>query len=105
MSIEKLKNILPECAKDIKLNLSAIFADDTVFNLNKKQIYNIALSSAYACKSQKIIDALLIEAESYLTPNDIESAKAAAIIMAMNNVYYRFTHLVSDQTYAAMPPK
>lgn len=105
MSIEQLRNTLPDYAKDIKLNLSSIFSEDSTAHLNKKQIYTIALASAYACKNQAIIDALLIETKNDLTTNDIESAKGAAIIMAMNNIYYRFTHLVSDKSYSTMPAK
>src|SRR5690606_22595707 len=33
------------------------------------------------------------------------AAKTAASIMAMNNVYYRFTHLASAPDYRAMPAK
>jgi alkyl hydroperoxide reductase subunit D len=34
-----------------------------------------------------------------------EAAKAAASIMAMNNIYYRFVHLANDADYRAMPAK
>ena len=105
MNIEALKNNLPEYAKDIKLNLSTILTETGAPDLSLKQIYSIALASAYACQNQTIIDALLNEASHALSINDIESAKAAAIIMAMNNVYYRFVHLVSDKSYSAMPAK
>ena len=33
------------------------------------------------------------------------SALAAAAIMGMNNVYYRFLHLVEDDDYASMPAR
>jgi alkyl hydroperoxide reductase subunit D len=35
----------------------------------------------------------------------LQAAKIANAIMGMNNVYYRFTHLVSAQDYATMPAK
>jgi lipoyl-dependent peroxiredoxin subunit D len=34
-----------------------------------------------------------------------EAARAAAAIMGMNNVYYRFLHLVEDDEYARLPAK
>jgi len=35
----------------------------------------------------------------------IDGAKAAAAIMAMNNIYYRFVHLVGDADYQTMPAR
>lgn len=40
-----------------------------------------------------------------LTPVEITSAKSAATIMAMNNIYYRFVHLSSDKSFATMPAR
>ena len=37
-----------------------------------------------------------------LDPAAFAAAKAAAAIMAMNNVYYRFLHLVEDEEYARL---
>jgi len=37
-----------------------------------------------------------------LSPEETHAAKAAATIMAMNNIYYRFNHLVSDKDFAKM---
>ena len=34
-----------------------------------------------------------------------KAAKAAAAIMGMNNVYYRFLHLVEDEEYSRLPAK
>jgi alkyl hydroperoxide reductase subunit D len=39
-----------------------------------------------------------------LSPEALAAAKAAAAIMAMNNVYYRFVHLVGGE-YANMPAR
>jgi len=40
-----------------------------------------------------------------LTPEDLAAAKAAASIMAMNNIYYRFLHMVEDDDVTALPAK
>ena len=39
-----------------------------------------------------------------MSPEALTAAKAAAAIMAMNNIYYRFTHLVGGD-YPNMPAK
>lgn len=105
MSIEQLKNKLSESAKDIKLNLSTILTEEGAPDLMKNQIGGIALASAYATRNPDIIDFILDEVSHYLTEAEINAAKSAATIMAMNNIYYRFIHLVSDKSFSTMPAK
>ena len=84
MSIEQLKNKLPDYAKDIKLNLSSVLTEEGASDLSQKQIYSIALSVAYASKNSFIIGAIIDEASTILSDADIHAAKAAATIMACN---------------------
>ncbi len=105
MSIEQLRNTLPEYAKDIKLNLSQVMTEEGAPDLNQKQINMIALAVAYATKNRDVINSISKETASQLAENEVQAAKAAATIMAMNNIYYRFVHLVEDKTYATMPAK
>ncbi|HLB43216.1 MAG TPA: carboxymuconolactone decarboxylase family protein [Gammaproteobacteria bacterium] len=105
MSIEQLKNKLSDSAKDIKLNLSTILTEEGAPDLIKHQIAGIALATAYAIKNPSMIDSILSEVSSYLTEPEINAAKSAATIMAMNNIYYRFIHLVSDKSFSTMPAK
>lgn len=103
MSFEPLKNAMPDYAKDIKLNLGMVLTETGAPGLTQKQIFTIALTAAYATRNEEIISAAYEQAKEVLTENEIQASKAAAVIMAMNNVYYRFTHSVSDQDYASMP--
>lgn len=103
MSIEELKSNLPDSAKDIKLNLSSIMTEEGAKELTVKQIYMIALSSAYSIKNRRIVSSVLEEANEYLSPVEISATQSAAVIMSMNNIYYRFVHLVGDKSFAAMP--
>ncbi len=105
MNIEQLRNQLPEHAKDIKLNLSNIITPEGAPDLTQKQIYAIALASAYATKNLNLITAVAKEATNHLMENEVHAAKSAATIMAMNNIYYRFIHLVSDKSFASLPAK
>jgi alkyl hydroperoxide reductase subunit D len=105
MSVEKLKNALPSYAKDISLNLSSVLTEEGASDLNQKQIYHIALASAYAAKNPVVIENIFDEASKTLSDTDIHAAKAAATIMAMNNIYYRFLHLTSDKSFSTMPAK
>jgi alkyl hydroperoxide reductase subunit D len=102
MSIETLKSALPDHAKDIKLNLSSIATDQS---LGDQRLWGTLLASAIATRQPLVIDAITAEARQRLSPEAMTAAKAAAAIMAMNNVYYRFAHLVSAKDYATMPAR
>jgi lipoyl-dependent peroxiredoxin subunit D len=105
MNVEQLKNELPDYAKDIKLNLSSVLSEAGSADLNQKQIDSIALASAYATRNKDIIAAMVHQASKYLSPEEVNGVKAAVTIMAMNNIYYRFTHSMTDQAYHSMPAK
>lgn len=103
MTIQTLKSHMPDFAKDTKLNLSKVINEDAMEGLSANQTYQVALASAYATQNQTVIASILEEASSVLSDAEVTAAKAAASIMAMNNVYYRFAHLVSDKDYMTMP--
>ncbi len=103
MSIETLRQTFPDYAKDTKLNLSKVVTEEGAEGLNQNQIYGIALASALATKQPELIAAVSAEVETTLSEAEVTASKAAAAIMGMNNVYYRFAHLVSDKDYLTMP--
>jgi len=103
MSLQELRSNLGEFAKDIKLNLGRVLDEDGSPGLSTNQIYSIALACAYTSKNDQVIKTLSAESENRLDETQINAAKAASTIMAMNNIYYRFVHLVSDQDYARKP--
>ncbi|MBK6939541.1 MAG: carboxymuconolactone decarboxylase family protein [Planctomycetes bacterium] len=102
MTLTTLKDSLPDYAKDLKLNVGAI---DTIESLDKKQVYGIALASAYATRHPQVVRAARESAAMHVDDATARAAKIAASVMAMNNVYYRFAHLVSDPEYAKMPAR
>lgn len=103
MSIDTLKSAMPDYAKDTKLNLGKYLSGDEVEGLTQNQAYGIALAAAYATKHADVITAVSGQVADTLSEAEITAAKAAATIMGMNNVYYRFVHLVSDKEYQTMP--
>ena len=105
MSIEALKENFGDFARDIKLNLGSVLSEEGAPDLSQKQIYGIAMASAYATGNQEVVNAVKNDAAAVLDEAAINAAKAAATVMAMNNVYYRFAHLVSDKDYGKMPAK
>ncbi|MBH5371168.1 carboxymuconolactone decarboxylase family protein [Bradyrhizobium glycinis] len=101
-SIEQLNDRIPDFAKDVRLNLSTLMADET---LSPERKYGLLLASAIATRNAGLIAAVESDARAVMTSTAIGAAKAAASLVAMNNVYYRFAHLVSDPEYKTMPPR
>ena len=102
MSIETLKNRLPEYAKDLKLNLSSLAVEAS---LTEQQRAGAFVASAIASRNPDVTEAIIAEFGAKLSPEAMNAAKAAAAIMAMNNIYYRFVHLSSAADYKTMPAK
>ncbi|WP_300551672.1 carboxymuconolactone decarboxylase family protein [Maricaulis sp.] len=102
MSLDSLKGALPEYAKDLKLNLSSL-ARETELDDQKK--WGTFLASAHAVGEPTTLAAIKAEAEAVLSPEALKAAQAASAIMGMNNVYYRFAHLVTNKEYATLPAK
>lgn len=102
MSIEALKNRLPEYAKDLKLNLSTLAAETA---LSEQQKAGAFVTAAFAARNDAVARAIIAEFAPTLAPEALQAAKTAAAIMAMNNVYYRFVHLVEAADYKTLPAK
>lgn len=101
MSLENLKNALPEYAKDLKLNLSTLAAEPA---LTQQQRAGTFVVAALAARNSQVLGYLLAEFGPQLSPEALTAAKAAAAIMGMNNIYYRFVHLVGGD-YKTLPAK
>lgn len=101
-SIEQLSEKIPDFAKDVRLNLTSLLADET---LSPQRQYGLLLASAIATRNATVIAAMESAAAGAMTPVAIAAAKSAASVMAMNNVYYRFVHLVTNPEYQTMPPR
>jgi alkyl hydroperoxide reductase subunit D len=99
--IETLKNAIPDYAKDLRLNLTSLATDVT---LTTQQRAGTFIASALASRNASVTRAIVAEFGPALSPEALAAAKAAASIMAMNNIYYRFTHLVGGD-YPNMPAR
>jgi alkyl hydroperoxide reductase subunit D len=102
MSIESLKNRLPDYARDLKLNLSSLASEA---GLTEQQRAGSFIASALASRNTEVSEAILAEFAARLSPEALTAAKSAAAIMAMNNIYYRFVHLASAPDYKTLPAK
>ena len=87
------------------MNLGSVLAPTGAPGLNEKQIAAIALSTAIASRNQDLTQAIENWAKPQLDDAYMNAARAAAAIMGMNNIYYRFLHLVEDGEYQTMPAR
>ncbi len=101
MSIETLKDRLPDYAKDLRLNLGSLVTEPS---LTTQQRAGTFIASALATRNAEVTRQVCAEFAPQLSPEAYTAARAAAAIMAMNNVYYRFTHLVGGD-YPNMPAR
>jgi alkyl hydroperoxide reductase subunit D len=101
--VEALRQQLPDAARDVKLNLQAVLRDAT--SLTEGQRWGVALASAVAARHPALTEAVLTDARAQVPPAVIDDALAAAALMAMNNVYYRFRHLVGKSGYEKKPAR
>ncbi len=103
MDVATIRQQLPEYARDLKLNLGSVLGEAGAPGLSATQRFGVALASAAATGDRALVDALEQEAGDALPDEQRRGARAAAAVMGMNNVYYRFLHLVEDDEYQTLP--
>ena len=86
MSVDNLKEVLPEYAKDLKLNLGSIVRSS---ELNEEQLWGTLLASAAATRNAHVLAEIGADAADHLSAEAYQAALGAASVMGMNNVFYR----------------
>ena len=101
-NIDTIRGDLPDYAKDLRLNLSSVL-DSQV--LSSDQIWGVAAASALSIGEPQLRQAVLADAAAATSEEVLEDARAAAAIMGMNTVYYRFRHLIGKESYTHRPAR
>jgi alkyl hydroperoxide reductase subunit D len=100
--MKTIRDRIPEYAKDLRLNLDAL---SKIESLSPRQVWGAALASALAARNDDLVRAVTEEARAHLDAPALDAARTAAALMAMNNVYYRSVHLISNPEYGALPAR
>jgi alkyl hydroperoxide reductase subunit D len=95
-ALASLRDTFPEPARDLKLNLEAVLGESS---LSAEQRWGVAVATAIASRNARLRAAVLADARAAVGAAVVEDAIAAAAIMGMNNVLYRFRHLVGKPSY------
>jgi alkyl hydroperoxide reductase subunit D len=103
--LDALRDTLPDELKDIRLNVGAVLTGE---NLEPAQAVGVAIAAARFVRCEPLTQAL--EADLRAALGDaatavISDAVAAAGLMAMNTVYYRFRHMLAKESYEARSPR
>lgn len=101
-ALDLVRDAVPEPARDLKLNLQTVMAETS---LTPAQRWGVAVTAAVTSRNVRLRDAVLTDARAAVDAAVIDDAIAAAAIMGMNNVFYRFRHLVENPSYKDKPAR
>lgn len=102
MSLASLIEALPPYARDVSRNFEVLLQDDSLDEIEK---WGALLVCAHAAGEAGLLRAVKAQAQDHLTPQLQEAAFGTAVVMAMNNVYFRAVHLMSDPETGALPSR
>lgn len=102
MTLQQIADALPDYAKDQRVNLSNVLQQQ---ELTEQQTWTVAVACAMSCRNQKLTSAVVAEAGSKLSAEQLNSAKAAGAVMGLNNVFYRFRHMIGKPDYEQIPAR
>jgi lipoyl-dependent peroxiredoxin subunit D len=105
ITLDTIRDAIPDYARDLRLNLGSVLTTSGAPGLSEKQIWAVALASAIASRNGELTRDIEAIAATHLDAAYVNGARAAAAVMGMNNVYYRFLHLVEDPEYAQLPAR
>jgi len=96
--IESIKSLIPDYAKDIRLNLDGAIARSS---LPAEDALGVALAAAFAAGSRPLVDAFKANAPQA----EANAALVAAALMGMNNVWYPFVEMADDEELKTVRPE
>ena len=101
-ALDELRDAIPGAARDLKLNLQSVLTESS---LSPAQRWGTAVAAAVASRNALLRDAVLTDARAETEAAVVDDAIAAAALMGMSNVYYRFRHLIGRDVYSEKPAR
>jgi alkyl hydroperoxide reductase subunit D len=93
--MESIKEIIPDTAKDIRLNLDSVVLRSS---LSPEDALGCALAAALTARSAVLAKAF----EAQMPTAEAQAAHTAAALMGMNNVWYPFVEMAGDEDLKGM---
>lgn len=91
---------LPDEAKDLRLNAQKVLAGES---LPEDLTWGTALAASLFTRQGALAAAVAADAAKRAPDGIIADARAAAALMGMNTMYYRFRHLMESEQYNGRP--
>ncbi len=101
-TFDELHRAIPDWAEHLRLNLATL---EQTSALTPRQARGTLLACALATHEPALVTFASTWASELLGPAERDAVASVATTMAMTNVYFRFTHLVSDDRYRSMPSR
>jgi alkyl hydroperoxide reductase subunit D len=92
--LDSIKALIPDYAKDIRLNLDGAIARSSLL---AEDALGVALAAAFAAKSKPLVDAL----RAATPAGEANAALTAAALMGMNNAWYPYLEMAGDDELKA----
>lgn len=96
--ISEIKSLVPDYAKDVRLNLDGTIARSS---LPAGEAVGVALAAAYAAKNGRLV--AIIRASGAISEAEANGALTAAALMGLNNVWYPYVEMSGDAELKARP--
>jgi lipoyl-dependent peroxiredoxin subunit D len=96
--LSAIKELVPDYAKDIRLNLDGTIARSS---LEGNDAVGVALAAAFASKSPALVTA--IRNAGVLSPEETNGVLTAAALMGMNNVWYPYVEMTDNADLKGQP--
>lgn len=101
--MEALQQLLAgtgDAARDLRVNLDNLLGGG---ELDARRRFGVALACAWSRGDAELARALRASGGEHCDEALDEDARAAAALMAMNNIVYRFRHQIGKASYEALP--
>ena len=102
LALEALRQTVGDPGRDLRLNIQSVLEGTSLTN---EQKWGVAVASAIAARNPDLRRAVIGDAADAVAAGVLDDARAAAGLMGMNNVYYRFRHMVGKPSYSAKSPR
>lgn len=90
MSLNSVYRRIPSYLPDLKKNFEDLFLNSKNKILTQEQFNSVALAICYSLKNELMVNNFKYEAHMYLEESHITDIRAAVVMMARNNTFYKF---------------
>ncbi len=97
--VDDIKEVIPDYAKDTKLNLDAVIQRST---LPLDEAYGCALAAAMAAGNGNVVQHIAAEMGTTMAVEQ-HAALTAAGLMAQNNIWYPYVEMADDPALKGLP--